>query len=106
MSKDEYEGKALSSEAEGPHIIRHLAKLKRVPGMLDALERTLEVDKGLDVPLVSALLLAVDQVSQSPSSAAPATLYHLSQHVLLRHFLRLCIPALLLTCRRLFMLPL
>jgi len=69
VSNDAYEGKAPPSEEteglQGPNIIRHLAKLKRTPGVIDALERTLEVDKGLDVPLVSALLLAVDQLMVS-----------------------------------------
>ena len=90
VSNDAYEGKAPPSEEteglQGPNIIRHLAKLKRTPGVIDALERTLEVDKGLDVPLVSALLLAVDQVGRHhlplprrPDTTRPAASARTSQ---------------------------
>jgi len=42
-----------------PRHVRTLARLKRPSEFLD---RKLEVDRGLDVPLASALLLAVDQL--------------------------------------------
>lgn len=45
--------------APPPRHVRTLARMKRPSEYLD---RKLEVDRGLDVPLVSALLLAVDQL--------------------------------------------
>jgi len=55
---DEREGPYGAVVAQ-PNLLRILGRLKRPSDFMD---KKLEIDKGLDVPLVAALLLAVDQL--------------------------------------------
>jgi len=55
------DGNDLDDEATA-HLPRHVRTLARLKRPSEYLDRKMEVDRGLDVPLVSALLLAVDQL--------------------------------------------